>query len=72
MIGNTDDVYVRLEIEFKVIAGELDILEQNYLDHQLERLITMWGDQVIQTKLMVLLHESENPTYAYKGSKRNP
>jgi hypothetical protein len=70
MIGNTDPVLVRLEIEFKIIAGELSIFEQNALDLELEKLITMWGDQAIQARLMVLLHKLENPTYAKENTPR--
>lgn len=60
MIGLRDKVIVRLEIDFEVIKGELGIMEQNALDHPLEKLIAMWSDQITQTKLMVLLRRLEN------------
>lgn len=71
MIGIREMVTVRLEIDFEVLVGELGILEQNALDLDLEELIIIWGDQVTQTRLMVLLRKLENPTYANKSSKRN-
>lgn len=72
MIGIREMVTVRLEVEFEVLVGELGILEQNALDLDLEKLVIMWGDQITQTRLMVLLRKLENPTYATKRSKRNP
>lgn len=71
MIGIREMVTVRLEVEFEVLVGELGILEQNALDLDLEELIVIWGDQITQTRLMVLLRKLENPTYANKSSKRN-
>ena len=60
MIGLKEGVTVRLEIDIEVIKGELGILLQNALDHPLEKLIVMWGDQIKRTELMVLLRKLEN------------
>lgn len=63
-------VTVRLEIEFEVLVGELGILEQNALDLDLEELVVIWGDQITQTRLMVLLRKLENSSYATKNKPR--
>ncbi len=70
MIGLREFVTVRLEIDFEVLVGELDRLEQNALDHPLEKLITMWGDQITQANLMALLHRLESPGAAKNGKRQ--
>lgn len=72
MIGIRETVIVRLEIEFEVLFGELPRFEQDSVDHDLEKLVVMWGDQITQTRMMVLLRKLENPTYADERSKRRP
>lgn len=67
MIGLRDKVIVRLEIDIEMIKGELPVFRQNAVDHPLEKLITMWGDQIKQTRLMVLLRRLEN-----SDGKRTP
>ena len=67
MIGLRDKVIVRLEIDIEMIKGELPVFRQNAMDHPLEKLIVMWGDQITQAKLMVLLHRLEN-----SDGKRSP
>lgn len=71
MIGIKEIVTARLEIEFEVLAGELGILEQNALDQNVEKLIAMWGDQIKQARLMVLLHELKDMSNADKSNRRN-
>lgn len=66
MIGLRDKVTVRLEIDFELVRGELPRLRQDALDHPLERLIAMWGDQILRTDLMVLFRRLEK-----HGSKKN-
>lgn len=66
MIGLRDKVTVRLEIDIEVIKGELGRLRQDALDHPLEKLITMWGDQITQANLMVLFRRLES-----YGTKKN-
>lgn len=66
MISLRDKVTVRLEIDVEMIKGELSRFRQDALDHPLEKLITMWGDQIVRTDLMVLLRRLER-----HGDKKN-
>lgn len=59
MISLRDKVTVRLEIDIEMIKGELSRFRQDAIDYPLEKLITMWGDQITQTRLMVLLRKLE-------------
>jgi hypothetical protein len=68
MISLKDSVIVRLEIDFELIKGELGIFEQNALEQPPEKLITMWGDQVKRTNLMVLFRRLEK--YGSKQKNR--
>ena len=70
MISLREKVIVRLEIEFELIKGELSIMQQNALDHPLERLVTMWSDQIKQTNLMVLFRRLEKYAITNKSRKR--
>lgn len=68
MIGLRDKVIVRLEIDIELIRGELPRLRQDALDHPLEKLVTMWGDQITQANLMVLFRKLES--YGTKKDSR--
>lgn len=67
MIGLREKTIVRIEIDIEVIKGELSVLRQNSIDHPLEKLIAMWSDQIVETKLMVLFHKLEK----YGKAKKN-
>lgn len=76
MISLREEVIVRLEIDFKLIAGELGVFHQNAVDLPLEKLIAIWGDQIERSHLMVLLqklrgnHASQDNRRKEKGLGR--
>lgn len=71
MISLREEVIVRLEIDFKVLAGELGILHQNAVDLPLEKLITIWADQIDRSRLMILLQKLED-SHASQRKRRSP
>lgn len=68
MIGLRDKVIVRLEVDIEMIRGELSRFRQDSLDHPLEKLITMWSDQIKQANVMVLFRKLEK--YGNKKDSR--
>lgn len=70
MIGLRDKVIVRLEIDIEMIRGELPRLRQDALDHSLEKLVVMWGDQIVRANLMVLFRKLEKHGSKKKDTRR--
>ena len=60
MISVKEYANVRLEVEFKVLAGSISILEDNFGRMPLSQFLEVWGPEIQDSQVMVKLVFKEN------------
>lgn len=70
MIGVRELVTVQLQIDFEMLVGELNNFDQNSIDVPLEKLIAMWSDYVVRSRVYIRQRELLEDNHANKRSER--
>jgi hypothetical protein len=70
MVGTKEIVTIRLEVEFDVLAGEFQILEEDLRRMPLNKFIEVWGPEKRDSRLMLKVVDIEERDDGSKKAKK--